>query len=100
MDLALLVIIPVITTVIIAVGALAFRFFARGIKSYIRDDIKAYLIPNGGKSLADRMERLEKAVEKLSQINEVTGCLPGCPMRNEFTPTRTRVRRNRRGFSG
>lgn len=84
MDLALLIFVPVVTTAVIALGALAFRFFARGIKASIRDDIKAHLIPNKGSSLADRLDKVEKAVDKLTKTNEATGCLPGCPRLNGF----------------
>lgn len=89
MDLALLILVPVVTTAIISLGALAFRYFARGIKSSIRDDIKAHLIPNGGSSLADRLTKVEQAVEKLTESAKETGCLPGCPVRNGYWPTGT-----------
>lgn len=68
------------TALIIGLGYL----LRRGILAYLRDDIKAHLVPNGGSSLADRLTKVEQAIEKLTTKAEETGCLPGCPARHAF----------------
>lgn len=75
------IIVAVGTALILGLGTIAYRMLKRGILAYLRDDIKAHLIPNGGSSLADRLTDLEQAVDKLTKEAETTGCLPGCPMR-------------------
>lgn len=77
------------TALIIGLGTLAYRAIMRGIKAYMRDEVRSHLVPNGGGSLADRLTKVEQAVDKLTKSNEVTGCLPGCPMRAGYPPTET-----------
>lgn len=89
--------VAVATTLIIGLGSLAYRMLRRGILGYLRDDIKSHLIPNGGSSLADRLSKVEQAVDKLTKANEETGCLPGCPMRGAWPHTGMPDHRTRGG---
>lgn len=75
----------------VGLGALLYRVLTRGIKTILREDVVPQLVPNGGKSLADRVTKLETAVSKLTTILEETECLPGCPTRCKHLPTETPV---------
>jgi len=86
---------PIVSGLILAgavgLGAIIYRVFTRGIKTYLHEEIRSQLVPNGGNSLADRVDRLETAVSKLTKTLEETECLPGCPARCEHPPTVTRA---------
>jgi hypothetical protein len=81
--------VAVATALIIGLGTLAYRAIMRGLKAYMQDEVRSHLVPNGGGSLADRLTKVEKAVDKLTAQAEETGCLPGCPMRAGYAPTET-----------
>jgi len=81
--------VAVATALIIGLGTLAYRAIMRGIKAYMRDEVRSHLVPNGGGSLADRLTKVEELVSKLTEQAEETGCLPGCPRLNAYPPTGT-----------
>lgn len=82
---------PIISGLILAaavgLGALMYRVFTKGLKTYFNDEIRSHLVANGGNSMFDRVVKLEVAVSKLTTILEETECLPGCPTRCKHTPT-------------
>lgn len=84
----------------IGAGTWATRTFVRGIKTYLAEEIKTQLMPNGGSSLADRVTAVESAVGELTAVLRETECLPGCPQRNACTHTLTVEDKPRRRFFG
>lgn len=73
----------------VGLGALTYRVFTRGLKAYLRDEIRSHLVANGGNSMFDRIVKVETAVSDLTRILKETECLPGCPTRHAHTPTGT-----------
>lgn len=76
------VVATVMATLIVGLGTFLVRTMVKGLRTYLEDEIRSKLVPNGGKSLADRVERIEKAIENLTTLSEGGKCLnPGCPER-------------------
>lgn len=76
-------IVEIVTALIIlaasTAGTLLIRVFIRGLKTYLRDEIRTHLVPNGGSSMADRLKRVEDAVEEIRKNLTDTGCMTsGC----------------------
>lgn len=99
MEVISAVLATVLATVVLGIGTLLVRTMMRGLKTYLDDEIRSKLVPNGGKSLADRVERIETAVDRLTALYEEQTCPnPGCPQRTECAHTQAANRR--RGFLG
>jgi len=76
------IIATVVAAAVIGAGAWMFRVFKRGLIAYLN----AQFTPNGGNSVADRIDRLEKSVSLLTERAKETGCLPGCPRLHAYQP--------------
>lgn len=90
-----------VVSLILGVGAVLLRTMMRGLKTYLDDEIKSKLVPNGGQSIADRLTKVEKAVNELAHQYEEHGCQnPDCPERytcQHMPPPRRRRPRGRYG---
>lgn len=60
----------VLSTVIVSVLALGGRMMLRGMKDWMEDEIKHHLVPNGGSSLADKLNRIETNVNRLVELHK------------------------------
>jgi hypothetical protein len=60
----------VLSTVIIAALGLGGRMMLRGMKDWMEDEIKHHLVPNGGSSLADKLNRIEGNVNQLVELHK------------------------------
>jgi len=90
------VISALVTTAAIGIGAFVVRVLIRGLKTYLHEEIRSHLVPNGGSSLADRIAALEGAV---AEIKETLICPDsGCPLHTGCAHSRPAVRR--RGLAG
>jgi hypothetical protein len=90
---------PIVVAVVIAIGTVLVRTMMRGLKTYLDDEIKSRLVPNGGSSLADRLASVEERVSKLASIFEDHECPnPGCPRR--FACEHTQPAGRKRMFRG
>jgi len=55
--------------VVVTMLALGGRMMLRGMKDWMEDEIKHHLVPNGGSSLADKLNRIEKNVDHLIELH-------------------------------
>lgn len=102
MDFATTILPSVFASLVLGAIALVLRTMARGLKTYLDDEIRARLVPNGGSSLADRMSALEKDVREIKNtVQDQQACMnPNCPERyscEHMPPVRNRFRRARYG---
>lgn len=59
-----------LSTIVIAVLAVGGRMMLRGMKGWMNDEIRHHLVPNGGSSLADKLNRIEANTEHLMKLHE------------------------------
>lgn len=69
---------PVVVSVIsstvtfLITGLLGFggRLMFRGMRDWMEKEIKSHLVPNGGSSLADKLNRIEENVDSLMELHK------------------------------
>jgi hypothetical protein len=95
-------ILPSIVGALLLTGiGLVLRTMVRGLKTYLDDEIRSKLVPNGGQSLADRLTKVESAVKDLKTSYEEQGCLnPNCPERYRCAHSLPAHHKTRRGWFG
>lgn len=80
-------VVSILTTIVVPLLAWSLT----RVKTYIRQEVRSHLVPNGGGSLADRITALEGAVQKIKETLECS--TPGCPAHSGCAHTQTAARR-------